>query len=557
MTERRPNLIQYEYYRHIDFTAATRSFKSVFASSPQPNRQITVMLGRQHEIVHEASFHPRVEIKGVDLGPSFKLPSLNEVFRQVVQVAEDGQVSEPVPEPAGWVLLLGNLLMFSFGAHTDDVPVDLIEDTIFVLQILVHVLSASIDQHIRPISQRILHCNPNPDLNYIMEVNARYHLTDLLMKSSIDRPLHALPHFRAIERANTAKMEAEGRRDDQYEHNLFFYSGYSAALTFTGHFSANTKEMLERVLMVAMRIPIANGIDVQGVIVRARINMVLVLEQMDIESEVQKQYTDWVVQWLRKNRRMMPDLEQFVRRSDQPSHPIFKALGPSWFETLDLESTSREDFRAAKILLDCQKAEWQRHKPECKDRAAARSYQKELRSTHSPDAQRTADWIKWRDSPHHANRMGLAQALGLHRDPSRGRTHIVFRIVQHVPEAPRNDIRRRFKITHASVFKLNDETYHDIDVVMGLDDGESRSFVAELLEASAQTWGTHGIPVMDLTYGNGLQGWLGCGGVPLSALRGTPHDPDWRLSINEGGGDAVLPYMEAVKTRAQDAEHVF
>ncbi|TCD69565.1 hypothetical protein EIP91_007190 [Steccherinum ochraceum] len=524
------------------------------------------MLGRRNEIAHQASFDPRVDIKGFDhLKENFKLPPLTESLRQSVQISEDGQVSGSAPESAEWVPVFGNLLMFGFGAIVNDVPTDLVEDVIFVLQVLVHTISTSTDVNILPLSLRILRCCPNPAINNILSMNARFHLAALLMNPAIDRPHHALPHFRAIEQ-NNAILEANGRHDDPYEYNTGLFSSISTALTFTNHFSADTKEMLERVLKAATEGPRAADTNFLTIIVRARTNLALVLQQMDVEPEQQKKHTDWVARWLRKNRKMMPDVEQYLRRKDQPPHPIFKALGASWFDRLDLEPTSREEFQSVKkcgtyyCTRECQKEEWQRHKPECTDRKEALLRLRELQSAHAPDAQKVADWLKWRDSPHHGNKMGLVHALGLHRDRSRGWTHIVFRIVQHNPEASRNDLRRRIKITRASVVKLDDDAYRDIDDIMHLDSGESRTYVAGLLDATyKKTWsaGAEMIPIMHLTWGHGIETWLGRSSLDAAALRLVPYDPDWRLSLNGPGGDIALPLSAAAGLRAQDVGQIF
>lgn len=73
----------------------------------------------------------------------------------------------------------------------------------------------------------------------------------------------------------------------------------------------------------------------------------------------------------------------------------------------------------------------------------------------------------------------MIDALGLVRDPSRGRTHIVFKQVEHVPnaKAPRD----KFRIAAAGVFKL-DDIWLDLEGIMGLNPGEGKTYIKEMLE---------------------------------------------------------------------------
>lgn len=94
----------------------------------------------------------------------------------------------------------------------------------------------------------------------------------------------------------------------------------------------------------------------------------------------------------------------------------------------------------------------------------------------------------------------------MRRDPSRGRTHFVLRQVMYVPEE--SDLRYRFTITHAGVFKL-DDCWDAIDEVMG---GEGKELVRDILndvDSTSVTSGRNVAPMLDLTIGESLQPWLG------------------------------------------------
>ncbi|KAJ3551265.1 hypothetical protein NM688_g4803 [Phlebia brevispora] len=159
--------------------------------------------------------------------------------------------------------------------------------------------------------------------------------------------------------------------------------------------------------------------------------------------------------------------------------------------------------------------------------------------------------------PHEGNTKVLAQALSLHRDPSRGRTHIVIRQVEYVPttsSGKEKDIRDRFNVIRASVFRIAD-VLGDIETALNLNKGEGREYIdgmlAELdsLEAPGEL-----VPIFDLTLGEDIEAWLGNIGMRGDALRTLEHDPDWRKRFNKNG-----PPAEPLKlaSGAQDAEFDF
>ena len=67
----------------------------------------------------------------------------------------------------------------------------------------------------------------------------------------------------------------------------------------------------------------------------------------------------------------------------------------------------------------------------------------------------TEDWIAWIKKPQpERTKLAMALALGLHRDPSRARTHAFVQEVAHVPHA--RDPRYYFRAAHAGIFLLED-----------------------------------------------------------------------------------------------------
>ncbi|THH31046.1 hypothetical protein EUX98_g3139 [Antrodiella citrinella] len=552
------------------------------------------MLGRQQDILRAASFEPRAHLEGIDLPKGFTLPSLAAVREESQQLAElkitglgdvltyyrgsdgVGRPPKPLPEPLCWNTRLPKLFKFSYFTQCGDVPVDLLEDVIFILKMFVRVLTESTEQQLREIGHYLPHQKAEV-AGYFMLSNTRYKLITHLMNANIDRPEEALPQLEAAAHEHLQRLRKTGSRDDPVRANPLLYHIYASALTFTNQFNKKTKDMLEAVLKAATQSALSSNQDLTSTTLKTHINLSLVLNQMKVEPNKQKEHTEWAVKWLRKNGKHMRDLDQHVRRRDQPPHPVYLALGAGWFENLvEPGTTLREDERSAKLCRscglsepqvklfrcsaclhiyycskECQKANWKHHKEACKEVAQSKAHAAQLKRTNPKDGQRAADWIKWRDAPHFANTYALAHALGLHRDPSRGRTHIVFRSLEYTPKASK-DIRYRFTVAHAGVYKLTD-VYPDIETMLRINPGEGKEYVDGLLDELDSMGNDDKVPILDLTFGEGIDPWLGSIAIPVGALRTLPHDPDWRRSINSGGPAQPMSLI----TGAKDAENIF
>jgi hypothetical protein len=120
-------------------------------------------------------------------------------------------------------------------------------------------------------------------------------------------------------------------------------------------------------------------------------------------------------------------------------------------------------------------------------------------------AKRAADWKLWCHSNHDASKFGLAHALGLHRNPERGRTHIVFKVVEYVPTAIH--LKYKFRVVSCGVFRIKD-VLRDVEAIMGLDPGEGQEYVDGLLDELEET---SKVPFIDLSFGEGVTAWLGSG----------------------------------------------
>lgn len=136
-----------------------------------------------------------------------------------------------------------------------------------------------------------------------------------------------------------------------------------------------------------------------------------------------------------------------------------------------------------------------------------------LRKEDSFAAQRHADWMEWRDSPAAYRKNAHVSALGLHKDPSRGRTHIVLQLVEYTPNTSK-DPRTKFTIVATGVFRIKD-ALKMIEPSMGLRPGEGSSFLQEVFDevdsdrTAKPSADVTLIPILDLSFGKDVETWLG------------------------------------------------
>ncbi|KAI0053520.1 hypothetical protein FA95DRAFT_1481533 [Auriscalpium vulgare] len=541
-------------------------------------------LALRSEILKHTAFAPRAHLEGIELPSSFKLPSLTEVSADISQLAKiqrEGGPEEirslfvsskpgaPPPgrgeamsEPMRYNVLLANLFRFSYFARSTDVPDSILEPVIFALKMFIRVMEEGTEQQLRGMG----HILPNQTLEfgkYFILSNARYKVITHLLHPDIDRADEALPYLTAAMEADMARKGMETRTP--WVENPFLWWRYGDALVWTGEY-ADAKPVLENVLAACS----AQKINMASTIIRVRIQLAQVLAQL---GEEKNEHIEWAAKYLRKNPKILPppDLTQLLAHKGQPAHPVLRELGGmEWL--LARRTTVRTEERQAKqcrqcgarepqkklfrcsqcqhiwyCSKECQKQNWKLHKENAQSRERA-----ELLKLIDPSkAQKAADWLEWRNLPHEANTYALAHALGLRRDPSRGRTHIVFRQVEWVPRA--RDMRHRFRVRAAGVFRITD-VLRDIESIMQIGRGEGREYVDGLLEEldGART-GREIVPILDITTGEGIETWMGSSGLTLDRLRGVPYDPNWRKIMNKG--EAAGPLRP--KSGAPDAENIF
>jgi hypothetical protein len=195
----------------------------------------------------------------------------------------------------------------------------------------------------------------------------------------------------------------------------------------------------------------------------------------------------------------------------------------------------------------------------------------QLTLTDPEGAQKAAEWKIWREESF--NDWALMHALGLHRDPKRGKSHIVIKRVQYAPKASK-ELRYKFRVIECGVFRISD-LQPEIEGLMGLDRGEGTEYIQGLLEGlnRQESDGTWRIPMVDLSFGDDVETWLGSSAyncltsagmcligylrvasITEGALRTLPYNPKWRGMFNLGGPPVILRFK---RPELKDQEHIF
>ncbi|CAL1697555.1 unnamed protein product [Somion occarium] len=543
------------------------------------------MLGLRRDIQQSAAFTPRAYLEGLKLPANFTLPPLSAVYEDAVRLPELRKSGPPtirtvfvrngaattlnptgaLHEPLAWNTTLPDLFKFAYFARTEDVPVELMDPVIWALGMFIRALLEGTESQLRAMGHILPHQKAE-DALYFMTANARFKLIEHLLSPFIDRPDDAIPHLKvALEQDNARRGEVNDKTDP-YQSNPMLYVLYTDALVFSNQFDKHTRDELNKVLHAVQTTKLRKSADFSFIILKARSHLALVLQQMGSDEQEQKEHVEYCAKFLRKNPKLVPErsLLQLLFRRDQPIHPVLELLGGlSWLKGVITREglTARMEERQTKACRycggrepqvtlfrcsgckhiyycskECQKTNWKVHKEACKEAAAAKA----------------TDWIKFRESPIPANNTLLAHALGLYRDPSRGHTHIVFREVEYRPKASK-DFRFRFHAKRAGVFKIED-VMMEIERMMGLNPGEGPKYVREILEdLDATNPRLEKAPILNISFGDGIQTWLGSAAISVYSLRMTPHNPRWRESMNLGEPPEPL----LLKSGAQDVEHVF
>lgn len=336
--------------------------------------------------------------------------------------------------------------------------------------------------------------------------------------------------------------------------------------------------VLEHLLEMAEQ-PEAQRVSLRWTIIKAHVHLALVLAQLGNDDTAQREHTTWAANYLRKSPTCLSDsiLKQILMRRDQPTHPVLAALGGAkWFakrrptqkaddhaqkgcSTCGMHDMQKPVFRCSQCQWtyycsrECQRADWKRHKEACRDAFQSRKRVEQLKQENPEEATMAEDWINWRQAANSVDTEALYHALNLQRDPSRGRTHIVFRQAVYTPNDSKS-IRKKFQVVNCGVYRIED-VLTDIEDFMDLNGGEGRAYIQGLIDELIE--GDHtgdGVPILELKLAPGLEIYLCYLMSSRSKLRQITYNSHWRELMNPKSPPGPMPPL---KSGAQDAEFRF
>ncbi|KAJ7868581.1 hypothetical protein B0H14DRAFT_3132623 [Mycena olivaceomarginata] len=527
---------------------------------------------------------PRAHLDGLDIPINFALPKIAAVradaerslkmrsnpsaYEDIVFLFPPGNpnsaaaTKQPLPMHLKLALIfnaqLPNLFRFGYFARPEDVPEDILDDCIWALSLFIRIMEECTEAALRAMG----HVKGNNDYKrskYLTLLNARGKI--LLHLLRINRPQEALPYGKA------AVDEECARGDEMWLQNPMPFEIYGEVLVLTRTDDIGAAKMLRRAMLGVEAVKWES--DALPHLIRTRAFLARALRNIGAEDEAAT-HEKWLITWFRKNPCLM--VERELRRVLLPAGPVLEGLGgESWLE--NRKASSKAEQRIAKAcrtcgareplvtLLrcnnckyiyycskECQKSHWKHHKVECRKMVATQEKIERMTLTDPSGAARAADWHLWCNSNHDATQFGLIHALGLHRAPSRGRTHIVIKQVEYAPAA--RQLKHKFRVLACGVFRVTD-VLRDIEAAMGLEPGEGLEYVESLFFELA---GAHAkVPFIDLSFGDGISAWLGSGATTVDSIQAIPYDPDWRKRFNVGAPPRPLK----LRSGAKDVEHVF
>ncbi|KAF9075484.1 hypothetical protein BDP27DRAFT_1415268 [Rhodocollybia butyracea] len=495
----------------------------------------------------------RSKLEGIDIPVGFKLPELDLVLKDAAEARE--MMGSPPPPPIEgqnakgesigtlpialvYNMMFSNLFKFAYFCEVEDVPPEILPQCIWALEWFIRALTDGSELQLRTLGHILPHQKVN-EACYFMSSNARYKAASHALKPEIDKPLEALRHLHDGMEADKQRM---GGKIDMWKTNPGSFFMHAVALARSRTNDIQAEQDLSRII---------NDKNSQNILflVKSKVYLSRTFRRLGKGANAQE-LEQWLVQWLKKNPHHLPDsslIEIFTTDTDTEKDPILVGIVNLVNPMSKLSQCSRckHIYYCSK---ECQVAHFPYHKVACREHAA----QLKAITGMAPDkALIASDWYTWRVSPVPANTISLVHALGLHRDPSRSRTHIVFKHVEYVPNSKSR--RDRFKVVGAGVYKL-DDVWQDIETSMALRKNEGKTYIKEMLEEFDVSTGQDMLPMLDFMFGSQeIQTYLGIR-ISKAQIQGYPYDPNWKNSLNTAS-EAVGPLK--LRSAAKDSEKVF
>ncbi|KAJ7669401.1 hypothetical protein DFH06DRAFT_1180836 [Mycena polygramma] len=530
---------------------------------------------------------PRVgNIGGQQLPSTFILPSLASVradavccelfyncrdmiqrpenYKNIVLTFPPGSPAnnEPIPvhlQPAlMFTAQLPNLFKFAFFVHDEDAPEDILGECIWALAQHIQVMEGCSENILRTTGHVEGNTNCKIEL-YIKLMHARKKIALYLFRA--DRAKEAIPYTKAM-------VDAECLRGDEiWLQNPMVFEVYGEALVLT---RADDHEAVKTLRRAMLGVESLNWgkLNADGLphLIRTRVFLSRALR--NIGDDEAKTHETWLINWFRKNHWGMQDKD--LRSLLLPPGPIFEGLGgETWLKNRKLSSKADQRLaeackvcRAKPPLVtlmrcngcqhtyycskECQRVDWKHHKVQCREKIADREDIERMGVADPEGAKRATDWSLWCNRNHYANGLGMTHALGLRRDPQRGRTHIVIKKVKYIPTATK--LAHKFHTIACGVFRIKD-VLRDVEALMGLKREEGQPFIDQILSGLDNE---DDVPHITLAFDGHVCGYSR-GAISINGLRAIPYEPQWRKRLNVGAPPGPLK----LGSGAEDVEHIF
>ncbi|KAK0438234.1 hypothetical protein EV421DRAFT_1825381 [Armillaria borealis] len=542
---------------------------------------------------------PRAHLNGVNIPVDYKMPSdLTRIRNQAAKVAE--LMRAPIPpeffvqnargEPIGHLppalrynYMLPQLFQFSYFCFVEDVPEDILPQCIWALEWWIRAFLEASDEQL----QIFHHLAPEGQGNgltpeterYLVLYNCRSKLAHHFLKPQINQPLEALRHIRC-------SMEADKERSgksDIFLINPGLYELFAVCLARARTDDVEAKAALLRII----RHPTFGTSESETTAhhVEAKVYLARVLRRLGEDNEAHK-LEIWLVRWFKKHPHGFKDsvlVPMFTTDIDPAVDPVFVGVGGSkWLDhrkaalkTQIIEKRSCRNCHASESQVklskcskckytsycstECQKMNWRYHKISCREDAAHFQRLADLEGKNAFAARRFRDWMNYQENVRTETVECFAHALGLARDASRGRTHIIYQEVEYVPSIMGH--LDQFRTTGVGVFKLED-VWQDIESRMKLDPGEGKVYIREMLEEFDHTSGQGRveeafIPMFVYMFSakKDIQGYLAISRLSQKEVLSMQPKPDWRQDVNKKGELPV--HIKLGDGKILDAEYIF